>query len=220
LHANATATTRINFLVDIAIGGVGSEQVIIPNLLGGNQAASASTSFGGSYYFFPIFIKAGSRISATCQANVAADTVNVNVHLVQHRVPGKWYGQRVTAYGPDTATSTGVSMSPGSSTYATDVNLSASTANPIRALQIGTDLLTNTAGTTSRGLIRVTAGTSILAQDLPYGESTTLESTIYTPANFMLSHMQFNIPAGIALKISAMRNTTAATRGWAAYGVD
>ncbi len=220
VHANATASTRVSILVDIAIGGAGSETVIIPNLIAGNQAASATTSLMGSHYFFPIRIKAGSRISATCQAGVAADTVNVGVHLLQHQVPGAWYGTRVTAYGADTATSTGVSMSPGNNTYATDVNLSASTANPIKYLQIGTDLYTNTTGSTLRGLLRLTAGSSVLAQDLPYAESTTLESTMFTPANFILSHMRLNIPAGVALKISAMRNAAAASRGWSAYGVD
>ena len=220
LHATSTASTRESFLVDIAIGAASSEVVIIPNLLAGNQAGSSTTSGMGSYYYFPIVIPKGVRISATCQSDTAADTVFVSVHLVQHAEPGVWYGSRVTAYGADTATSTGVSMSPGNNTYATDVDLSASTANPIHYLQIGTDLLTNTAGATQRGLMRITAGTSVLAQDLPYNEITTLETTHYTTANFILSQMRFNIPAGVALKISAMRNAAAATRGWVAYGVD
>jgi hypothetical protein len=169
-HTTSTAATRESFLVDIAIGGAGSEVVIIPNLLAGNQAASGTTSHMGSYYFFPIRIPSGVRISATCQSDTAADTVYTAVHLLQHPMPGRWYGSRVTAYGADTATSTGVSMSPGSSTYATDVNLSASTTNPIKYLQIGTDLYTNAAGTTLRGLIRITAGSTILAQDLPYSD--------------------------------------------------
>jgi hypothetical protein len=219
-HATSTASTRESFLVDIAIGAASSEVVIIPNLLAGNQAASSTTSGMGSYYYFPIIIPANVRISATCQSDTAADTVFVDVHLVQHAIPGAWYGSRVTAYGADTATSTGVSMSPGNSTYATDVNLSASTTNPIKYLQIGTDIYTNSAGATQRGLMRITAGTSILAQDLPYCEVTTLETTQFTHANFILSQMRFNIPAGVALKISAMRNAAAASRGWAAYGVD
>jgi hypothetical protein len=218
----AVASTRTSVLVDIAIGGAGSEQVIIPNLIAGNQAASATTSYGGSQYYFPIMIPKGVRVSATCQAFTAADTVHVAVHLFQHPIHGVWYGQRVTAYGADTATSSGTSMSPGSSTYATDVSVSASTTNPIQFLQVGTDLLTNSAGTTLRGLIRVSTGTTpdVLVDDLPYFESTTLESTYFTPANMLLSQMRFDIPAGTNLKISAMRNGTAASRGWALYGVD
>jgi hypothetical protein len=219
-NASATASTLRAFLVDIAIGGAGSETVIIPNLLAGQQAASNTTSLGGSFYYFPIIIPAGVRISATCQSDTAADTVYCAVSLVQHQVPGKWYGSRVTAYGANTANSTGVSMSPGNSTYATNVALSASTTNKIRYLQIGTDLYTNSTATTYRGLIRISTGSNVLAQDLPYYESTTLESTMFTTANFILSHMNFNIPAGVALNISAMRPGTAASRGWAAYGVD
>jgi len=220
LTTGATASTRVNFLVDIAIGASTYEVVIIPNLIGGNQAASATTSLGGSWYYFPLRIAAWARLSARCQSDTGSDDVYVGLHLVQQRVPGAWYGQRVTAYGADTATSTGVSMSPGNSTYATDVSLSASTTNPIRYLQVGTDLYTNTAGSTVRGLIRVTAGTTVIATDLVYYESTTLESVMFTPANFILSHMRFNLPAGINLKISAMRNVAAATRGWALYGLD
>ncbi len=216
----AVASTRTSVLVDIAVGAASSETVIIPNLIAGNQSASGTAQGSGSYYFFPIRIAAGVRISATAQSVIVADTVNVTVHLLQHQIPGMWVGSRVTAYGADTATSSGTSMSPGNGVYATDVNLTASTTNPIRYLQVGTDLLTNTAGANQRGLIRLTAATSVLASELPYDESTTVESTHFSAANFILSHMRFNIPAGVALKISASRNAAAATRGWAAYGVD
>lgn len=220
VHATSSASTTKSFLVDIAIGGAGSEVVIIPNLLAGNQAASSTTSLGGSYYFFPIRIPSGKRIAATCQSDTAADTVYVSVYLVRHPQPGAWYGNRVTAYGANTGTSSGTSMSPGNSTYATDVQVSASTTNPIKYLQVGTDLLTNSTGSTLRGLIRITVGNTAIAQDLPYSESTTLETTMYTPANFILSHMLFNIPAGVSLEVSAMRNAAAASRGWVLYGVD
>jgi hypothetical protein len=218
----ATASTRTSVLLDIAIGAAASEQVIIPNLIAGNQAVTASTSLGGSTYFFPIMIPKGVRVSATAQSVIVADTVHVAVHLFQHPIPGVWYGQRVTAYGADTATSSGTSMSPGNNAYATDVSVSASTTNPIQFLQVGTDLLTNNVGTSLRGLIRISTGTTpdVLVDDLPYSESTTQESTIFTPANFLLSQMRFDIPAGTNLKISAMRNAAAATRGWALYGVD
>jgi hypothetical protein len=221
MHNTAVASTRTNVLVDIGIGGTGSETVIIPDLIAGNQAASGTAvATPGATYFFPLRIKAGTQVSARCQASTVSDTVNVAVVLLARGIPGMWYGSRVTAYGIASANSTGTSMSPGSSTYATDVNLTASTTYPIKFLQIGADLFTNTAGTSSRGLIRITAGSSILAADLPYSESTTVESVSFSAANFILAKMAFNIPAGTALKISAMRNTTAASRGWAAYGVD
>jgi hypothetical protein len=221
-NTGTLASTNYRVLVDIAIGGAGSEQVIIPNLLAGNSAPSGSTSVGGSQYYFPICIPAGSRISATAQANTTAKTVHVAVYLFQHQIPGAWYGQRVTDYGTSTATSSGTSMSPGNNAYATDVSLTASTTNPIQYLQLGMDLLTNTTLTSSRGLARISTGTTpdILVDDLPFYQLTTLETIMFTPANFILSQMRFDIPAGTNLKISAMHSTTAASRGWAIYGVD
>jgi hypothetical protein len=113
-------------------------------------------------------------------------------------------------------------MSPGSSTYATDVSLSASTTTPIRYLQVGTDLLTNTAGGTKRGLFRIAAGssTNYIVSGIPYRESTTLETTDFKYANFLLSHMAFSIPAASYLGVGAMMNAAGVTRGWAFYGVD
>lgn len=221
VHNTGVASTRTNVLVDIAIGAAASEVVIIPNLIAGNQGASGGAQGAGSHYFFPIRIASGSRISATAQASTASDTVHIDVHCLQFPIPGFWYGSRVTAYGALTASSSGTSMSPGSSTYATPVSL-ATTSYPIRYLQVGADLYTNTAGSNLRGLIKISIGNDapIIVQDLPYDEGTTLETVRYTQANFILSHMLFNIPSGIDLRISAMRNATAATRGWALYGVD
>jgi hypothetical protein len=221
-NVGTAATTNTRTLVDIATGAASSETVIIPNLMCGQAGASNSASSDPVYYHFPIAIPAGVRISATSQSLAAADTVHVTVYLHQHPVPGKWYGSRVTAYGVNTADSTGTSHSPGNSSYATTTQLTASTTNPIKYMQIGTDLLTNTGGTTLRGLIRIAAmgSTNYIVSDLPYRESTTLEFVGFTQANLILSQMAFNIPAGQYLGIGAMRNGTAATRGFAVYGVD
>ncbi len=222
-YATAVVSTRTGVLVDIAIGAASSEQVIIPNLIAGNAGTTNVVTGTGHGYYFPIMIPKGSRISATAQAFTASDTVNVHVYLHQHPMAeGAWYGQRVTAYGADTATSSGTSMSPGNDTYATPVSVAASTANPIKFLQLGTDLLTDTTASTSRGLIQISTGTTpdILANDLPYQESTTIESISFLHANLILSHMMFNIPAGVNLKVAAMRNATAEARGWVLYGVD
>ena len=47
------------FLVDIAVGGAGVEQVVIPNICPGG----AVNATGGQGVYFPITIKAGSRVS-------------------------------------------------------------------------------------------------------------------------------------------------------------
>lgn len=220
LSNTAVASARTGQLVDIAIGAAASEVVIIPNLMAGNQGTTGgATPGGGAIYYFPIIIPAGVRISARSQAFVTLDTVNVGVWLNQNPVYGKWYGSRVTAYGVASASSTGVSISPGNGSYTTGTIIASST-NPVKYLQLGVDLFTNTTGVSIRGLCQVLAASQIIANHLPFTESTTLESIHFNQVNMILSQMNFNLPAAINLSVGAMRNGTAATRGWALYGVD
>ena len=128
----------------------------------------------------------------------------------------------MTDYGPDTSTSSGVSHTAGNNAYATATQIVASSANPIKALQVGTDLGTDTTGATKRGLLRigVGAGPTYVASDLPYKESTTLETVDFSLANFLLSKMAFDLPAAQSLHISAMMNAAGEARGFAFYGVN
>jgi len=223
LADTAAASARSNVLVDIAIGGAGSEQVIIPNLIGGNASLWSTASHGPKMYFFPIFIPAGVRLSATAQAAIASDTVRVAVWLHQFPTgPDGFIGQRVTAYGIVSGQSSGTSHSPGNGSYAAATELVASCANPLKYMQMGFDLYDDTTGTTSRGLIRVGIGATpdYIVSELPYCESTSLESSINAYANMILSRMKFAIPSGTRLTVSAMRNVAAEARGWVIYGVD
>ncbi len=221
-NVGTAASTNTRTLVDIAIGAASSEVVIVPNLLAGQVGASNSASSQPCYYHFPIVIPAGVRLSATSQSVAASDTVDVQVFLHQYSVPGKWYGTRVTTYGADTADSTGTSHTHGDGSYATTTELTASTTYPIKYLQVSNDLLTDTTGANKRGLLRIAAGssTNYVVSGLPFRESATLEFTDRTPANFILSHMMFNIPAGSYLGIGAMMNAAGEARGYAIHGVD
>lgn len=218
------ASTNAHMLVDIAIGGAGSEVVIIPNLMAGNAGVWANAMGGGVMYHFPIGIPQGTRVSARCQASTASDTCGVVVWLEQgHGLPGHWIGSRVTAYGVDSANSSGVAHTPGStSAYATATQIASSTSNPIRQMQIGIDMGTDTTGTNMRGLVRIGLGATpnYLVQHLPFAESTTVESMDNRMTNFILSHMRFNVPAASDLRLSAMVSGTGEARHWIIYGVD
>ena len=221
-----TASTNQRCLVDIAIGGAGSEIVLIPDLACGNTAdmGAVAGGVGGAMYFFPVYIPSGVRVAARSQASTTADIVNVAVRLFQERMgPGQWHGSRVTAYGADTTNSRGTSHTPGQNTYAAATQLTASTTNPIHYMQLGFDLLSDTTGATSNYLARIGYGATptYLASELPLQESTTIESVGFVSANFILSQMRFDLPSAQSLHISAMR--TAATpeaRGFVVYGVD
>jgi len=211
-------------LVDIAIGGAGAEQVLIPNLTCGNVSDYLNAAGASAFYYFPIYIPAGVRVAATCQASTGGDIVNVAVRLYQFPIgPGRWFGSRVTAYGADTTNSRGTSHTPSQNAYAAATQLSASIANPIKYMQLGFDLLSDTTATTDRHLARIGygAGPTYLASELPLRVSTTIEAVGFADANFILSHMNFNIPSGQSLHISAMRSVvTPEARGYVVYGVD
>jgi hypothetical protein len=218
-----TASTNQRCLVDISIGAAGSELVLIPDLTCGNVADYAAASSGAVYYYFPIYVPAGVRVSARCQASTGGDIVNVAVRLFQNLTGTQWVGSRVTAYGVDAANSRGTSHTPSQNSYNTATELTSSTTNPIRYMQLGFDLLSDTTGATSSHLVRIgyTATPIYVASELPVKESTTIEAVMFTDANFILSQMRFNIPAAQSLRISAMRSAaTPEARGWIVYGVD
>ena len=217
-----TASTNTRSLCNIAVGAASSEVTIIPNLICGQAGQWASASIGPVMYHFPIHIPAGTRLSANLQSLALSDTATVTIWLHQWPIPGKWYGQRVTAYGANTATSSGTNHTHGNNAYATTTQLTASTTNPIKYLQVGTDLLTDTTGNNKRGMFRIAAGTSTnyIVSGIPYRESTTLETTDFRHSNFLLSHMMFNIPAASYLGVGGMMNAAGEARGWAFYGVD
>jgi hypothetical protein len=217
-----TATTNQRCLVDIGIGAAGSEVVIIPTLTCGNVADFGAASATGVSYFFPLHIPSGVRIAARCQASTGGDIVNVAVRVYQSSF-GRWEGARVTAYGADAANSRGTSHTPTANSYSAATQLTASTTNPIRYMQVGFDLLSDTTATTSNHLIRIGygAGPTYLVSELPLSVSTTIEAVQFTHANFILSHMRFNLPAEQSLHVAAMRTaSTPEARGYIVYGCD
>lgn len=215
-----TASTNQRCLVDIALGAASSEVVIIPNLTCGNVSDYGAASNNGVSYFFPIYIPSGVRVSATAAASTDSDVVNIAVRLFQHPCgPGGWFGSRVTAYGADTANVRGTSHTGGTNAYGTGTTLASTTA-PIRYMQLGVDMLSDTTGANSNGLVRILSTTDVLVTHLPIKISTTIESIQFSDANFILSHMGFNIPSGISLRVGASFSASPEARGFIVYGVD
>lgn len=125
--------TDTSMLVDIGIGGSGSEVVVIPNLLAGHR-------HGDPYITtrVPISVAAGTRISARCQSCIASDTVLVTIDLYggQQFTSVRTFG-RATTYG---VTDSGATKSTALGDDGTWVELDASIANPIRAMVLMYDM--------------------------------------------------------------------------------
>lgn len=89
------------YLIDIAIGAAASEQIILPDLY--YHAQSDSTYM---YFYVPISIPKGSRLSARTACSSASRTVRVNVTPVS----GEAYESAAVAYGTDAANSRGTQL--------------------------------------------------------------------------------------------------------------
>ena len=73
------------------------------------------------WYDFPIWIPAGATVAVRAQSALASPATPAYVGIVAYggnRHPESWWcGQRVTALGPDTATSKGASHTPAGGSY-------------------------------------------------------------------------------------------------------
>lgn len=101
-------------LVDIGIGAAGSETILIPNLSAGGSGGLTIT--GGFEYWFPIYIKSGTRIAANARQNSTSGT-NPYVWITLFGAPSCpsaiKVGSYVTSFGADTTVSGATSLTSG-----------------------------------------------------------------------------------------------------------
>lgn len=108
-----TAATQTDGLINIMVGAGGSEKVIIPSLVSGWAGGLIDHNNNIRTFEFPLYIPAGSRISAQGQALISADTTQVTMELWGGGLEANWAGTQVECVGVNTAASQGVSVTPG-----------------------------------------------------------------------------------------------------------
>lgn len=79
VNGTVLAASACHFLLDVAVGGAGSETVILPNYTAGWKGAHG---IGAHCMYIPLAIPVGSRVSIRAQSNLASDTIDVNLWLV------------------------------------------------------------------------------------------------------------------------------------------
>jgi hypothetical protein len=151
-----SATTNTGVLVDLGVGGSGSEVVLVENMLAGWHGTGAVTQF-------PIYIPAGVRLAARCQAVIASDTVDVGVRLsssVRSFNRDQWQGGNVVTYGADAGNSRGTLVSAPASAHTKGswTEIVASTTEPHSALAISVQGHSDTALSNATGLLDVGFG--------------------------------------------------------------
>ena len=202
----AGQTSNVRVLVDIAIGAAGSEDVIVDNI-----PWSANQNLTVSFYV-PYALPAGTRIAARCQSSTGSVVASVSVALVK----GGWRtppaGATVVTWGADTADSGGTALDAGAAanTFGTIVQLSASTANDVKAIALQVAANANATPTAGSFVVRVMVGGSgseVPVVDVGFRAAATADS--YGPCpDFWFPCA---IPAGSRVSARAMSTVTDAT---------
>jgi hypothetical protein len=132
LTFSVNAAYAWDWLLDIAIGGAGSEVVIVENLLFSQPIAGWCEAIT-----LPIAIPAATRVAVRAQCGYAnASNLDVAITLLTggSGMPSSCAGY--TGIGANTATSGGVNITPGSNTKGSYAEVIASTARAYKGLLV------------------------------------------------------------------------------------
>lgn len=209
-------------LVDLAIGGAGSEQVILENM---TVSSGTGTTYRGQPWFFPVPIPAGTRLAGRVQSTSASLTVRIAVYLLAQGFLPSEPLSRITTYGAAAADSGGTSIDPGgtANTKGAWSQIVASTTNPITALMLGIGNQVNNVRTGAEWLIDIGVGGAGSEQVIVpnfHAKAVTTDDTV-CPTCTPLFYV--SVPAGSRLAVRAQSDNTDATdRLFDAilYGVD
>lgn len=129
-------TTDDSYLVDIAIGGAGSEEVIIENLF---FLSGAATTTGGAFdvYEFPVTIPSGERIAARLQASTASSTLNVSIIRGAPSFDQSDSTTGVITIGADTVNTAGVTVTSADNAYGSWTEITSSLSDSIKGFCVG-----------------------------------------------------------------------------------
>lgn len=215
------SSAAANYLVDIAIGGAGSEQVLVPDLLyfsgvGGNI---------GMHYPLPLHVPAGARIAARCQSTSAAATMRASVALTPFSPQMNPPCHRVTAYGANAADSGGTLLSGSGSANGLGAysQLSSAITNPTRYLMAVLGNAGDDARSTIHFLLDIATGAAASEVTRLSNLYFNTESATDRPHPDVMGPFPMTIAAGTRLA-ARIRNsaTTAGDRDidCVAYGLD
>jgi hypothetical protein len=133
LMMTANSGTSAQHLTDIGFGAAGFEQVVVPNIFWCKASGGANLVMSIP---LPLYIPAGTRVSARTQASVASHALGTLLSVgTQGFVPSSPL-TRVTDYGTATGSSGGTSVDPGATanTKGAWTQMVASTTHPIKYL--------------------------------------------------------------------------------------
>jgi hypothetical protein len=215
VHNSFISNTQTDQLVNIYVGASTAEVLLIPNLLAGwaNSLGGGGTPI--RIYEFPLFIPAGTRLSADNQALIASDTVAVMIECFGGGQPRGWVGRGVECIGAVTASSQGTSVTSGGASDGTftDIGTTAKEWRFVQPMLQGN--LTDTAIQNASIAADIGVGGALLHELAEFIFTT--EATENTRNADTGRYTR--IPSGTALQLRAQSHTTAETHDWCIYGV-
>lgn len=213
-----TTRTAADAFVDIAIGGAGSETVIVPNMMSGSGNGNCTRQ---PAIYIPLMIPAGTRISARTQSTFTAAAITVKVHLLGTLLGGmEPYGKAIE-FGADTSVTQGTTVDPGAvaNTKGAWTQLTASCPLPLKALYIDNSNLVQTARSSADWLLDIGIGAAaselVIIPNI-WIECVTIEDTI---AHFPTPLIPVSVPAGSRISARCQCSLTTATLRNLALGI-
>lgn len=204
IPANATdPNVATTMLFDIAVGGSGSEVVVLSNIM---LTTGTNNSNGQVTALIPIFIPKGTRIAARCQSVISSQQINLTILMLGGGSVAPWqtYAGAETL-GADTANSRFSGHTAGSSgTYSTYADFGGTSSRAYKAIMPLLQQQTDTTMTSLTMWLRIGIGGTTLAQWF-----TVWANTEYTVAIYPNCPMMVNIPSGTQFQCQATCSTTA-----------
>lgn len=201
LKSARSATTSLSntaALLDIAIGGAGSEVVILANFLCGMQFPITSMTFGcNEAVYVPLFIPKGSRISCRNQCATAAQ--GMRLYVVGQSGASLPYPvfSGCDTYGANTGASTGVALSSNASadTFGSWTSVGSATSRGYKAILISHQGFATTTANARSFVIEGGYSSAALIRLAAFSTATELWAA---PINAQAVYQ--NIPAGTQLQ--------------------
>jgi len=138
-NSGSTAISSRNILCEMGVDNAGGTayQSVIPYLMAGN-AIPYTTAPGGIFYYFPLYIKAGSTVAFRAMSN-SATALRVSVYFYGQpaRPEALRVGSYVDAFGVDITNRIGTSITAGTTSDGTFTQLGSATTKPYWWWQMG-----------------------------------------------------------------------------------
>lgn len=192
-------------LVDVGIGGSGSEVVIVNNIHIGIPLASRE----GNPFYVSIPLPSGTRVAARSQG--ASGSTNPQFAIALVRGVNEAYGV-IDTYGANTSDSGGVSIDPGGSTNTKGawVEVTASTTRAYKAFHLGFGGNNDSTRTNANWLVDVGLGAASSEQVIVSNYSIACNANHDGVLPLFSQRMYIPIPAGTRISVRAQCDITTA----------